>query len=301
MLSYNRNNEHFYLPMYNANILDESRTEKDYLSYEPINQNSTISINIENSYNLFPIFHSEEEKKSNNTFDEEKNEKEKNDLYFLYKKDIPKKSSIKFISKNHLKKKRGKKKQNEINENEDNGYIKIKIHDKNTSDNVLRKIQVHYLSFIVSFINEILYNLKFNQRFFKLSYSFKKNTKKEFVNSLKTKDIGEILCNKISDKYKKDENVNKNIYNKIKEDKVLKNIFSEKYLLLFKKVYFKSNKLINLSEYGLNKIIKLSDKVKMFQDLLNDIEKLDINKKYKKNINDCAVQRFFPNPLFKIE
>ena len=301
MLSYNRNNEHFYLPMYNANILEESRTEKDYLSYEPINQNSTISINIENSYNLFPIFHSEEEKKSNKIFDEEKNEKEKNDLYFLYKKDIPKKSSIKFISKNHLKKKRGKKKQNEINENGDNGYIKIKIHDKNTSDNVLRKIQVHYLSFIVSFVNEILYNLKFDQRFFKLSYSFKKNTKKEFVNSLKTKDIGEILCNKISDKYKKDENVNKNIYNKIKEDKVLKNIFSEKYLLLFKKVYFKSNKLINLSEYGLNKIIKLSDKVKMFQDLLNDIEKLDINKKYMKSINDCAVQRFFPNPLFKIE
>ena len=301
MISYNQNDEHFSFPMDNTNILGESMTENVFFSYDPINQNRTNSINIENSYDLFPIFDLEEEKKCNNTLDEEKNKKEKNNLYFLEKKDKPKKSSINFISKSHLKKKRGreKRKHNEINENEDNGCVKI--HDKNTSDNILRKIQVHYLSFIVSFINEILYNLKFKQRFLKLSYSFKKNIKKEFVNSLKTKDIGEILCNKISDKYKKDENINKNIYNKIKEDKVLKNIFSEKYLILFKKIYFKSNKLINLSEYGLNKIINLSDKVKMYQDLLNDIEKLDINKKYMKSINDCAVQRFFPNPLFKIE
>ena len=88
----------------------------------------------------------------------------------------------------------------------------------------------------MTFINEILYNLKFKQRFLKLSYSFKRNVKKEFVNSLKTKDIGEILCNKISDKYKKDENIDKNIYNEIKEKEIIKKILSENYLLLFKKI-----------------------------------------------------------------
>ena len=49
------------------------------------------------------------------------------------------------------KKKRGR----EIKENKD----KLKYNDKNSSDNLLRKIQVHFISFIISFINEILKNL----------------------------------------------------------------------------------------------------------------------------------------------
>ena len=51
---------------------------------------------------------------------------------------------------------------------------------------------------------------------------------------------------------------------------------------MFKNIYYKSNKLINLSEYGLNKIINLSDKVKMYQDLLKDIEKKNTDKEYIK-------------------
>ena len=289
MISHNHNNEQFCHQMDSSSILGEQRTENDYLSYESENSNR----NNDNSYNLFPIFHLEE--KENNI-----DEKEQNKLYFL-EKEKPKKSFKKFESKKHLKKKRGRKKrkQKEINENEVNNYTKI--HDKHTSDNVLRKIQVHYLTFIISFINEILYNLKLSQRFYKLSYSFKKNVKKEFVNSLNNKNIGEILCNKISNKYKKDVNINKNIYDKIKENKILKEIFSENYLSLFKKIYLKSTKSINLSEYGLNKNIILSDKVKMFKDLLNKIENLDTNKKYKKIINACIIQHFVPHSLFKIE
>ena len=137
MISYNQNNEEFCLPMDNASILGQSKTESDYLSYEPINQNRTISIDIENSYNLFPIFDSDEKGKNNNNIGEEINEKVHNNLYFLEQKDKRKKSFIKFESKKYLKKKRGreKQKQNEINENENNVYIKI--HDRHTSDNVL--------------------------------------------------------------------------------------------------------------------------------------------------------------------
>lgn len=296
MIRYNQNNEQFYLPIDNTSIIGLSSSENDNLSYESSNRNRTVPIYVENT---FPIFHLEEKGKFNNTIDEEKSEKEQNNLYFL-EKDKSKKSFIKFVSKKNLKKKRGrhKRKQKEMKKNKDNSYIKI--HDKNTSDNVLRKIQVHYLSFIVSYINEILFNLNFNQKFLKLSYSFKKNIKKEFVNSLKTKDIGEILCNSISDKYKKDANINKIIYNEIKENTIINKIFSENYLLLFKKIYYKSDKLINLSEYGLNKNIILSDKVKMYKDLLKDNEELDINKIYIKSLNDCAIQHFFPNSLFKI-
>ena len=131
----------------------------------------------------------------------------------------------------YIYKKRGRK-GNEIKDN----INKVKIHDKNSSDNLLIKIQVHYISFIVSFINEILKNLNYKQRFFKLDYKFKKNVKKEFVESLKTQNIGDIICNEISDKYDKKKYNKKNnisIYNEVKNDEILRKIFSENYLLLF--------------------------------------------------------------------
>ena len=45
-------------------------------------------------------------------------------------------------------------------------------------------------------------------------------------------------------------------------------IFSENYLLLFKKYYYKNAKVINLREYGENKIIFLSNEVKTFNNVL---------------------------------
>ena len=302
MTSYNQDCELFYV-MDNTSVLGESLSQNDNLSYEPTNQNINISIGTENSYNLFPIFDSEEEnEKNNNSIVGDKSEKEYNNLYFLEQKDNPSKYPFKFISQKLLKKKRGREK---LKKQEINNSVQIRdyrIHDKHTSDNVLRKIQVHYISFIVSFINEILKGLGFKQKFLNLTYSFKKNINKEFINSLKTKDIGNILCNKISGKYKKDENINKNIYDEIiQKNEIIKKILLEKYSLLFKNIYYKSNKIINLSEYGLNKQITLSGGVKMFKDLLKDFEIKDINKKHIKYINDCAIKNFFPNPLFDVK
>ena len=187
------------------------------------------------------------------------------------------------------KKKRGR----EIKGNKN----KLKCHDKNSSDNLLRKIQVHYISFIISFINEILENLGYNQKFFKLDYKFKFNIKKEFVESLKTKNIGEIICNEISSKYKEDSNYNKKIYEQIKENEVLKKIFSENYLILFRKVYYQNIHKINLSEYGLDKEIKLSKKVEMFNDLYN---KINSKNQYTKNIKDFVLQKYFSPPKFEV-
>ena len=130
-----------------------------------------------------------------------------NDIYYVKQsKKKKKETSVKFILKG---KKRGRVKQKKIN----------KIHDKHTIDNVLRKIQVNYMTFLISFINEILKNLNYNERFLKLDYSIKKNINKDFFESLKTKNIGEIICSKISDKYKKVKKNNKNIFEKIKEKK----------------------------------------------------------------------------------
>ena len=75
-------------------------------------------------------------------------------------------------------------------------------------------------------------------------------------------------------------------------------ILSENYLNLFKKVYFKSNIIINLKEYGLNKDIILPKKVKMFKDLLKCNESSDENDNYKKNMKECAINNYMPDSIF---
>ena len=219
--------------------------------------------------------------------EEEKRENEKDKIMYISSKEnlVEKKGML-------INKKRGRKRK-KIN--------KFKIHDKNSSDNLLRKIQVHYISFIISFINEILKNLNYKQRFLKLDYKFKRNVKKEFVESLKTKNIGDIICNEISDKYvknKNNKNINITIYNQVKNDEILKKIFSENYLVLFRKYYYKNTNVINLSEYGKNIIIFLSNKVKTINDLIKENES-DSMKENKNNINNFIKKHFFPS-IFKI-
>lgn len=174
-----------------------------------------------------------------------------------------------------------------------------KIHDKYSNDNLLRKIQIHYINFIVDFVNDILENLKYEHRFFRLKYKMKKNVNNDNIKLLKQQSIGELLCNKISLKYrKKDENSNKKVYEIIKQDSILNKILSENYLKLFKKIYYKSNKTINLKEYGLDKNIVFSKNVKMFKDLLKNNQSFDKDKEYIKNINECVSQNYIPDLKF---
>ena len=193
------------------------------------------------------------------------------------------------------KKKTKRGRERTIKENE-NKNKKEKIHDKNTSDNLIRKIQVHYLSFIVSFLNDILKNLNYKTKFLNLNYEFKMNIKKDFVESLKKKTIGEIISNEISIKYKgKEKNFNKNLYEKIKDNEVLNKILEDNYIKLFKNIYYKSKEKINLKEYGLNKDIYLSKNVKMFNNLLkNDIEG-------NKKIKESTIKNFLSDSIFLLK
>ena len=254
-----------------------------------------------------------------NSHDEEEDEEDKN-LYFIKKEknsiststtlvtpQVPKPSPIikfkKFFEVEEklekkettqmTKKKRGRGTNLNLEKNE-------KTHDKFSTDNLLRKIQVHYLTFIINFINIILKLLNYEQRFFKLDYEMKKNVNKKYFDSLKNKTIGEILCNKISTKYKKqNENANFETYDQLKDDEILKKIFAENYIKIFKKIYYKSYKTINLKEYGLDQEINLTKPVKMFKDLLKDNEDSDLdNKEYQKNIVECAIQNYLPDSIF---
>jgi len=172
------------------------------------------------------------------------------------------------------------------------------IHDKNSSDNLKRKIHVHFLSFIVSYLNEILKNLNYKQRFLQLDYYFKKNINNERLKYIKKQSIGDIIRKPISYKYKQNKYYNEIIYEQIKENEILNKILSQSYLNLFKNIYYKSNNIISLKEYGLNKYIFLSTKVKMYKDLLYNIKDLDINKEHIKKINECIGRYFLPELIF---
>ena len=129
----------------------------------------------------------------------------------------------------------------------------IKIHDKFSLDNLLAKIKNHSLSLITPFLNDILKVLFIEEEFYQLSHKFKKNVKNNFFSELKEKTLGEIICNKISPKYKHDENENIKTYNKVKDHVVLKKIFNLDYITFFKRYYINSKKCINLRDYGLEK------------------------------------------------
>ena len=218
----------------------------------------------------------------------EKNEKE-SDIKFLLKKDngFSQNDSTELTKK---KRKRGKE--------NSKGSKNAKIHNIFSQDNLLRKIKIYYLNFIISFLNNIIKHLNYDdKKFLKLNYEFKKNVSKNFFNTLKEKTIGEIITNKISLKYKKHEkNTNDVIYQELKENKLLNNLFFEKYLKFFKKFYFKSYKIISLKDYGLDKEFVLSNKVKMYKNLLKDNESL--GKNYKKYINKYEIKNFLPNAIF---
>ena len=238
-------------------------------SYLYIGNNDTVDIGFENFLKDSMINSSEKEIDSINN-----SEINENKELFMIKKH----------SNQLTKKKRGRDKKKEQNK---------KVHDKSSTDNILSKIQNHYLSFIIDFLNNILKFLNYNQKFLKSDYNYRKNINIEHVNKLKMKTLAEIVCIDISSKYKKyKKNENKLICEQIKEKQVLKNILSENYLEFFKKVYYKSQNPINLNEYGLNEEIELKN-VKMYKDLLEKCGALN-EKILKIKMDNCLLKHFLP-------
>lgn len=176
-------------------------------------------------------------------------------------------NKILFVNNKNIKNLKGRKRKRDkssIN------YQYRYIHDKFGTDNLLRKVQVHYLSFIIDFANAVLCKFEYDEFFVRSDYNLKKKVNKDFISFLKGLTISEILRWDTSPKFKKKgKEYNKNLYNKVKENQIIKKIFEEKYLSLFKDIYFENKRIINLSKYGLNDYIKLSvKKVKMYKELL---------------------------------
>lgn len=165
------------------------------------------------------------------------------------------------------------------------------IHSKNVPDNILRKIKIHFLSFIIDYANAIILEFTFERKkdeFFKnINSKFKQNANKKLFNNLKNKDIGYILQQNISDKFKKLKlDNNKNLYYKAIQNNDIKNLFSENFLSLFNSIYYKNIRKINYNQH----IIDLYN-ANMFEDLLKKVH-ADIDISYRNNIFECIKKNF---------
>ena len=177
---------------------------------------------------------------------------------------------------------------------------KKKKHDKFTADNLLRKIQVHFLSFVVYFLNDILKSFGIREKFLKLDYKFKKDVNKQKFAELKSKNIGEIISSKISTKYKTEENVNKNLYELLKTNEVLGAIFDMNYMTVFRLFYMNKEKTLDLRIFGIEKEINLSKKTETYYELLEKEKSKENNEKYINLINECLNKKFLKEKKFEI-
>ena len=183
------------------------------------------------------------------------------------------------------KMKRGRKSENNS---------KKETHDSKSYDNILIKIQVHYMNFIISFINDCIRAFNKSKKFFfkKFNTDIKKKISKMSFDSIKNSTINEILSNiKISRKYKKfDPYYNKVNLNILLKDDWFKKLFGMKFLDLFRYYYNDKepcneillfDKIITLSK-DTKPFFKLIERNKEISQRIIEITEIDyLNRKYQ--------------------
>ena len=177
--------------------------------------------------------------------------------------------------------------------------IYYKPHTKNCQDNVLRKLNVGYLQFIILFLNSIIQYLNFKNNkeylFKKLYYEYIKVIKKERILENLKKTIGQLIKEiPISTKYNLSEDSEKDHNKKLvvyysESSEIMKNVLNGNFLSLFP-IYYNSKRKVNLSEFGKNEDLILSENVKLYKDL---IEKGDNSKDDYKKICEAIIKSQF--------
>ena len=167
----------------------------------------------------------------------------------------------------------------------ENNKLNRKIHDASDFDNIQRKIQVSFITFLIRFGNDLLKSIfgkKTKYNFKDLNYELKKKVNHDYIESLKKCSYSDIIKMKISPKNKKfGEDANKVTFNEIcKYSDTLKKLFEKNYLYIFQKYYCNLKNEANID--GIK--IKLSPKTKTLFNLLEK-NKADQDK-FKVAIND---------------
>ena len=146
----------------------------------------------------------------------------------------------------------------------------IGVHGNKDFDNLERKIQVHYIRFIINFSNDALKaeNISKCYKFKQIDTSIKETINYIHVKKLRQSSIGDIIQKDISNKYKRyDKSENRKSFGKVvASSKWLRELFMMNYLELFNYYYNQEKPLKKL--VFKNKEINLSPETESFFDLL---------------------------------
>ena len=262
----------------------ENNFIKDYYYYKEIP-------NEENNFQYFFNI-------KDNSYDDSTTYKES--IFQMYDPDFertiprPENPKINFLLRK--RKKPGAKKK--IENNKINNNKKAYTHTKKKFDNILTKIQVSYINFLVDFINriiELLYK-RSDLKFRYLDSKIKKYNKSDIRKQQKEGSIGDILQNNISPKYKTLEKKNNFlIYEEIERSGFydIINILKQKFLFFFDKVYYINKRRFNLKDFGLNDLeVELPESIKLYENLSNkNIGEADYEE-YKIKMEECVKWHF---------
>lgn len=177
--------------------------------------------------------------------------------------------------------------------------IKKKTHGKCDFDNLERKIQVHFLNFLINFCNDAL-KLEFwyisnKFSFKKINYNDKTTINYKQTSYLKNLKIKDILNFKISDKYSKSsKSANKDLLKRVTGTSIwLDKIFEMKYLQLFNYYYneceplnkiFIENKYISFSPKTKSFFYLLEKNIDLKNELINTVKNIYFNGNNNSNI-----------------
>ena len=237
---------------FNSNVLPDEPP----LSYPKININSDESGFLINNTD---IQYSSDDKAIEKAVKEIFQENSPSNEISMEKYEIKRKNNQSFKAE-YISKKRGRK-TNKINK---------KIHSSSDFDNILRKIQVHFLNFITSLLNDIIFYFLREKKFFRnFNYDDKKNVKHDYVESLKLLDVKTLIeAIKISPKYKSDHDINKVKLKFLTDYSWFKEIFYKKISDIFI-LYYNNREPLNIINVD-GRQIKLSKSTKTFIDLIQD-------------------------------
>ena len=132
--------------------------------------------------------------------------------------------------------------QNEINLRKKRGRKSFRngiksSHDRYSEDNIIRKIQVNYINFLVDFVNEVLKTIgRKDISFLSLAHNFTKLISKSHRHNLNSKTLREVFSNDVSPKNTtKNKDYNAKICEQIEKEirGVSENILSMNFLFFF--------------------------------------------------------------------
>ena len=179
--------------------------------------------------------------------------------------EVDKKTVFKTIT---LRQKRGRKPKNILNRKKD--------HSAKDPDNVIRKIQTHFIKFIIHLLNDIAFALDNSKKplFQKLYYSEIRIVNFETIQKFKKFKIKELFSIfSISPRYKRTslkngKNINEQNLDKLWKYSEFKEFINRNFLKVFNLYYNKGNRLKSILIGG--KEITLSEKTKDFSCLLKN-------------------------------